>query len=292
MADFVNGPFGIDHPLVTVRDLDAAAAKLEALGFVVTPRGRHPWGTHNRLALFPGGLLELITIGDQAAVERGDVDRGLFGRLVRDFMARAEGVGMLALHSTDLDVDTAAAEARGIEIAGVIDFRRPVRLPDGSDDVAVVRLAMLTDPVRPQLSFFLCQQMKRALVEVPAWRDHANTARRLFGITYLDDESGSAVRRAEAIWGPCWAPQCWASAGGTVEVVTPSSFQARFPGLELSPAMLARRPAPIAVSVLVEDLSAAADFVRRAAPEARFSEEHIQIPASYLADTIIEFVAG
>lgn len=292
MSDFINGSFGIDHPLITVGDLDAAAAKLAALGFVVTPRGRHPWGTHNRLALFPGGLLELISIGEPDAVETNEVDHQMFGTLVRDFQGRAQGISMVALHSTGLEADIGMAEARGAAVTGTIDFRRPVTLPDGTTDVAVVRLAMLTDRAHPQLSFFLCQQMKRALVEVPAWRAHPNGALRLAGLTYLDEAAGLAERRLSTIWGRPDAPQRWASAGGSVEVVTPERFAARFAGLEPSAAMLARRPAAVAVTVLVPSLEHVTTFARAATPDAIVTPERVLIPSSYLADTVVEFVAG
>lgn len=292
MSDFVNASFGIDHPLITVRDLDEAAAKLAALGFVVTPRGRHPWGTHNRLALFPGGLLELISIGEPEAIETNAVDHQMFGTLVRDFQGRAQGISLVALHSTGLEADIGTAKARGAAVMGTIDFRRPVTLPDGTKDVAVVRLAMLTDHAHPQLSFFLCQQMKRALVEVPAWRAHPNGAERLVGLTYLDDAAGSAERRLDTIWGRPDAPHRWASAGGPVEVVTPERFAARFAGLEPSATMLARCPAAVAVTVLMPSLERAAAFAREATPGAVVTPERVLIPSSYLADTIVEFVAS
>ena len=126
---------------------EPAWRRLAALGFVVTPLGRHPWGTHNRLALFAGGLLELMTIGDSAAVDDGTVDHFLFGRPVRAALAESEGIAMVALHSTDLERDIAAAH---VPMTGIIDFRRPLTLPDGSHDEAIVKLAMLSDAAHPR----------------------------------------------------------------------------------------------------------------------------------------------
>lgn len=289
MSAFTNASFGIDHPLIVVADLDSAALRLAALGFVMTPLGRHPWGTHNRLALFTGGLLELMTIGDNAAVDDGRVDHFLFGRLVRAALAGSEGIAMVALHSTDLERDIAATRA---PMTGIIDFRRPLTLPDGSSDEAVVRLAMLTHATFPRLSHFLCQQMKRNLVEVPQWRHHPNGATRLCGLTYLDNEAGDATRRCAALWGQADERQRFASAGGNVEVVTPDQFATRFPGLAPSPAQLKRRPAAIAVTVMVADLALARRYVLTAVPDARDQGDRLVVPAHYLADTIIEFVAA
>ncbi|NIQ53863.1 MAG: VOC family protein, partial [Gammaproteobacteria bacterium] len=41
----------IDHLVHAVDDLDAAAAAYEDLGFLVTPRADHPFGTSNRLVI-------------------------------------------------------------------------------------------------------------------------------------------------------------------------------------------------------------------------------------------------
>ena len=55
----------IDHVLIAVRDLDAAKDTFERLGFKVTPEGRHPGrGTSNRLVVFGGEYLELISVHD------------------------------------------------------------------------------------------------------------------------------------------------------------------------------------------------------------------------------------
>ena len=50
---------GLDHLVLTVRDLDAAEARFRALGFTLTPRAHHPFGTSNNLAIFDG-LVELF----------------------------------------------------------------------------------------------------------------------------------------------------------------------------------------------------------------------------------------
>ena len=55
----------LDHVLIAVRDLDAAKDTFERLGFKVTPEGKHPGrGTSNRLVVFGGEYLELISVHD------------------------------------------------------------------------------------------------------------------------------------------------------------------------------------------------------------------------------------
>src|SRR5215213_1957721 len=55
----------IDHVVLTVRDLDAAAITYQRLGFTLTPRAAHDdqMGTSNRLAQFRGrSFIELLEV--------------------------------------------------------------------------------------------------------------------------------------------------------------------------------------------------------------------------------------
>jgi len=56
---------GIDHTLVGVRDLEAARAAWDKIGFRLTPRGRHiGWGTGNYCIMLEQGYIELLGILD------------------------------------------------------------------------------------------------------------------------------------------------------------------------------------------------------------------------------------
>ena len=58
----------IDHLVVAVHDLDQAGSFYQRLGFQVGARNRHPWGTENRLVQLPSSFIELITVGEGAAI--------------------------------------------------------------------------------------------------------------------------------------------------------------------------------------------------------------------------------
>jgi catechol 2,3-dioxygenase-like lactoylglutathione lyase family enzyme len=97
---------GIDHIVIAVRDLTAAAASYQALGFTVVPGGRHPVGTHNALIAFQdGSYVELIAFYEPNAQHKWwqPLQRG--GGLV-DF----------CLQTDDLRGDTAAFRRAGVEI--------------------------------------------------------------------------------------------------------------------------------------------------------------------------------
>src|SRR5256885_10768625 len=51
-------PKAIDHAVIAVRDLDAAATAFTALGFTLTPRGRHSIGSQNHCIMLGPTSLE------------------------------------------------------------------------------------------------------------------------------------------------------------------------------------------------------------------------------------------
>src|ERR671917_2892066 len=101
----------IDHLVVAVRDLDGAARFYEGLGFRVGAKNRHPWATENRLIQFNGSFIELIAVGEGADIPPHAPRAFSFGAFVRDYLARREGLAMLALATRDADADAAVFAA-------------------------------------------------------------------------------------------------------------------------------------------------------------------------------------
>lgn len=98
----------LDHVIIAVRDLDAAAARYEAiLGLPVAVRSEHPRGTRNALFLFARGpYLELLAAWDAP-------EQGSSATTLRRFLdARGEGLFGFAL--TPRDIDAAVARLRGL----------------------------------------------------------------------------------------------------------------------------------------------------------------------------------
>jgi hypothetical protein len=293
--DMGNGSFGIEHPLVTVRDIEAVASRYAALGFAPTPLGRHPWGTVNRLIMFPDNFIELIAVGDAAAIEANPVGGHRFGRRVRDRLAWGEGISLLALRSADAVADELAAVSRGAASAGRVEFRRPVRLPDGREDEAVVTLAILPDDAQPGLSFFLCQQHKPDLVWTPAWLVHPNGADAITAVTYLAPDPMAVARRLESVWGAQAVLREEGglrveTAGGVLHVFDVEAVESRFPGMALSPDVFARAPCGVAISVHTTDFPAAR-AASSAISGAVIQEGRVLIPADFAGGVILEIHA-
>jgi hypothetical protein len=260
-----NGPLGLEHPLVCTHDLDALAARYRAMGFAPTPKGRHPWGTGTQLVMFADTFIELMGIEDRSLIELASPDGFRFGRFIADFLDRREGIAMLALHSKDARGDLAAVQARGIASADLVDFRRAVKLPDGTADEAVVSLAMLIDPARPQLSNFICQQHRPEFVWVADWLHQPNGTTGIAWLAYAAADLGAVRPRFAALWGeaavsPVPHGFSVATAGGDLLVLDHAGVQARFAGTSL-PAGWQDAPCAIAIGVRTPDRALVRSFL-------------------------------
>src|SRR5262250_3544405 len=98
---------GIDHLVIAVPELAKAATAYRELGFTVAPGGRHPVGTHNALIAFDdGAYLELVSF------YRESPDHPWW-----EAMEAGGGLVDYCLRTDDLEADTRALRAAGVEIA-------------------------------------------------------------------------------------------------------------------------------------------------------------------------------
>jgi catechol 2,3-dioxygenase-like lactoylglutathione lyase family enzyme len=121
-------PTGIDHLVIAVPDLDAAADALQGrVGLACTGGGRHPGaGTVNRIAfLADGAYLELIAVEDRSAAETWPVGRATLAALD----ASGGGLATYALLDDRLDATVPELQANGSTIGPAQHGSR--RRPDG-----------------------------------------------------------------------------------------------------------------------------------------------------------------
>jgi hypothetical protein len=275
---------GIEHPLVAVRDLDAVAARWEALGFAPRPLGRHPWGTVNRMIMFANQFIELIAVEDEAA------GRHVFGRLITEALKRGEGVAALALHSADAAADAAAIEARGGWSAGVVEVRREV-----GEAVMRASLAVLPDDDFPDLAVLLCQQHTPELVWRPEWLAHPNGADALSAVFILAPHPDRLAARLATIWGAASVAEqpgglLVETATGALHVLDETALLRRFSGARLPVGASRRAPCVVALSVHTRNFSAAVIRAMQL-PGVRVEDgqhRRILVPASYAGGVILE----
>jgi catechol 2,3-dioxygenase-like lactoylglutathione lyase family enzyme len=178
---------GLDHLVLGVRDLDAAGAFYQKLGFTVGAVNRHPWGTHNRIIQFPGVFLELITVGEPEKIVPHAPHHFSFGAFVRDALARGEGASMLVLDSADGQGDAAAFASARIGAFEPFFFERQGIRPDGSSVRVAFTLAFAMSETAPDTAFFVCQQHEPQNFWNPAFQTHANGARTVTSVTFATD---------------------------------------------------------------------------------------------------------
>jgi hypothetical protein len=177
---------GLDHLVHAVRDLDAAGALYERLGFTVGTRNRHPWGTHNRVVQLPGFFVELLTMAEPDKLG-DDGFSTLFGRYNQDFLVRHEGLSVMILNSRDAVGDAAAFSAAGIAASEAMRFERDGKRPDGTPVKLAFSLAFARAAGAPAVAFATCQHHFPDNFWNPAFQSHANTACRIDGAVLVAD---------------------------------------------------------------------------------------------------------
>lgn len=167
---------GLDHLVVAVRDLDAAAAAWQELGFTVTPEARHPWGTANRLVQVDGFFVELLAVADESGIEETTGDVFSFGAFNRDFLKTREGGSMVVFESRDPAEDRAAFEKNHLKTYAPFSFERTATYPDGSTAKVAFELTIVSDPLAPMIGYFTCHNRIPENFWRPAFQNHANGA--------------------------------------------------------------------------------------------------------------------
>jgi catechol 2,3-dioxygenase-like lactoylglutathione lyase family enzyme len=221
---------GIDHLVLAVRDLEAAAEHYKVLGFQVGGRNRHPWGTENRIIQLPGAFLELVTLGEGAEIPPTQPGKVSFAATVRDTLARdGDGFPMLVFESADAIADKAEIDAAGFGGFETFFFERTAGRPDGSRVRVAFTLAFAASSALPKAGFFVCQQHEPQNFWNPAFQQHSNGAVKLGGVVMLAPDARTTLPLLETLVGA--PPACVGerniaivSPRGTVEAMTPAGF--------------------------------------------------------------------
>ncbi|MFH1803707.1 MAG: VOC family protein [Pseudomonadota bacterium] len=184
----------IDHLVLCVRDLDQACAAYQKLGFTVTPRAVHPFGTGNALIQLDGLYIELLAVLDPDKIGMGAMDAPFsFAVYNRDYLRHREGMSMLALQSANANDDRAQFMTAGAATPDVFEFDRKASLPDGREVDLGFALAFANHPLLRHAITFSCQHKHPAeYFYHPKYQAHANGAVSL-GKVFLTHWAAEAV---------------------------------------------------------------------------------------------------
>jgi len=158
----------LDHVIIAVKNLDAAAATYRKLGFTLTPRGLHEGrGTGNHCIMFKHSYIELLGIVDEVGAQ---------GRLAERVNARGEGGLGIAYGADDADKTAAALRAAGIAAEDPIELSRPLDL-DGKREMVRFRNVMMPGLTLPNVMQFVCTHLTPELTRARhEWQLHPNGA--------------------------------------------------------------------------------------------------------------------
>ncbi|SHM69953.1 VOC family protein [Roseibium suaedae] len=251
---------GLDHVVAAVQDLDAAARAWEALGFSVTPKAVHPWGTANRLIQLDGFFIELLALDDASLIQDAGEGAFSFGAFNRDYLALGkEGMTMLVAESRDPQADRAAFQELGLQTFEPFSFGRKAVQPDGSVREVGFDLTFTAEPLAPEIGFFTCYNRFPENFWKPAYQTHQNGARSLKGVTmvaadpsdhheFLGGFTGQREMRATSLGLEMDTPR------GTISVLTPRAYRFR-DGDAAADSLPSSPPVLAALEVACEGLS-------------------------------------
>ena len=176
---------GLDHLVLSVAGLDAARARLSALGFTVAPEGVHPFGTVNACVyLADGTFFEPLAVRDDAGVEAAAAAGNSFVLGDRRFrQARGgEGLSGMVLATDDAEADHERFDRQGIAGGPMVAFSRPSLDKDGKADIASFLLAFAAPRGGAEAVFFACERRKVPAIDRSALERHDNGAARILAV--------------------------------------------------------------------------------------------------------------
>jgi len=246
---------GLDHPVIGVRDMEAARLAYEKLGFIVPPRGRHPkWGTGNWCIQFANDYLELRGI-----ITRTEAPQA---RELDAFLQRREGLMGIAFGTTGARASYESFLAAGLHPRPVQPLTREFELPTGAVPVSFQLCFLPRDETPGLMHVVICEHLTPQHLRRPEWLEHPNGARGVAALVAIAERPESvssawakllsAVRpRAGGIQGRV--------GGGELLLLTPEAFQERYPGEALPPA--SEWPCLAAVVLEVDDVSRSREWL-------------------------------
>ncbi len=165
----------LDHVVHAVEDLETAAIAYADLGFTVTPRADHPFGTSNRLVVLESNYIEIVAV---TRPEHLPIS-GFGARVAQHLLHQGEGITHVVLSSDDPEADI--EELGDLATGEIFSFSRPAPQVEGSPVTAEFACVLLDAPT--DLGMFLCHHAVPEAVWNAAATHHPNGARAISTLT-------------------------------------------------------------------------------------------------------------
>ena len=267
----------LDHVVIDVQDhIDEAMQCFTALGFQLTPRGRHTLGSVNHLAMFATDYLELLGFAE-AGITRAELAR---------FPA---GLNGLVFKTADAESVHRQAAAAGLPVLAVQAFSRPVTLEGATHD-ARFRTTRL-DPEKVAMGrVYFCEHLTPELVWRPEWQTHPNGGRAIARVVVATADPRCTAKLFHDLFGDTVSEhdgrQVVSAGTAQVELTPPDIIKAEFGKAVAEPA--GRTEYMAALEIKVRSLREVGHLLR-AIPGVRAEPERLVVPAAAAFNTTIVF---
>ena len=212
----------LDHVVInTLRGMAAAAETFIALGFTLTPLGRHSLGSINHLMMTSGAYLELVGVPNE-------------GKQRQEVLDSPFGLNGLVLGSSDADATFARLTAHGLPALAPTSFSRPV-VVDGVAQDARFRTVRMAAEAFPAGRVYHCEHLTPELVWRPEWLAHANGFMAIDELVIGGPNTSAAARAYAAVCDAEAKPRGddWIVALGDVRLRLVQAPRSRFAALGL-----------------------------------------------------------
>jgi len=274
----------LDHLVIDVRDrIAAGAARMAALGFQLTPMGKHSLGSANHLAVFAGDYLELLGT---------DVPGGA---LRPDIAGYPIGLNGLVFKTGDAAALSATLVAAGVPALPAQSFHRPVDLPDGTRDDARFRTVRLDRAAAFDGRLYWCEHLTPQHVWRPEWQAHPNGALSVARVLIAardPDRQAAMFRRCFGAEAVSTAPDgriLLPCGPATVEIAPHALVQAELGTAAPDPA--GRGDHMALVALRVRDAAATAAVMQAAGIACAARPGGLRVPAEPVLNATLDFLA-
>lgn len=287
---------GLDHIVPAVRNLDVAAATWARLGFTLTPRAMHPWGTSNRLVQLHGFFVEVLEVADPSKLMPMGRRFFSFGAYLADYLTKREGIAMTVFESVDARADRDQFVERGLPDLEPFDFQRQAKLPNGESVTLAFSLAFAPPESSPDAVFFTCQQHAPDYFWKPEYQVHANTAIAVDEVTMVAPDPASyasvlgQLQVPEAVHTDRDGSVLCETLRGRVRVATPQCYES---WMGCGPAVDAPAgPHFAALRVVVEDLDVTQRLLHDRAFETHWAPAGLIVTGRQVHGCTLAFAQG
>jgi catechol 2,3-dioxygenase-like lactoylglutathione lyase family enzyme len=276
----------VDHAILFVRDLEAAATRYRRLGFTLTPRYTHPWGGFsNHNIVFKHDYVELLL-----PIEPNERNLARFRELDRN----GEGLKDISLAVPDSPAAARVYAAAGLPSLPPADIGRPVTRPDGTHNARFSVVYLPVDRLLPGLNVHMIQHFTPELVWLPEYQTHANGARGLSRLVIAAADPEKFAAPYAAMFGEVPRPDAagdltMPAAQMTFAFVPPTELSRLFPGVQFK----AEPPFVAALEVRVAEAERArTHLVRENVPHRVAPDGALEIPPDQACGVLLRLRQG